>query len=81
MAAYLPPEIARAQEATERVVAEIVERMEAEGLSRGLIGAALCVQGVRMLGETAGSAEAKRLLQMLIDDLDLSESTEGQTKQ
>ena len=81
MAADLPPEITRAQEATERVVAEVVERMEAEGLGRGLIGSALCAQGVTMLGETAGTAEAKRLLQMLIDNLDFLESTEGQTKQ
>ena len=73
--------MARAQEAIERAVAEIVERMEAEGLSRGLIGVALCGQGVTMLGETAGTDEAKRLLQMLIDNLDLLESTEGQTKQ
>ena len=55
----LPPELARTKAVTERAVAEAVERMEAKGLGRGLIGAGLCAEGMMIAAQTAGPAKAK----------------------
>ncbi len=66
MAADLPPEMARAREACERAVAEVVERLEAEGIPPALLGPCLCATGVEMTLPELGPGMTTGMLESLI---------------